>query len=197
VKLMLHDVTVPDAVRDAAVIAPTVVVPVRVAFEDSTTLPVPVDEVVPVPPLATTKVPVVTAAASTLLAANSTLRLDPLIWSAEAFTVPTVVVPERVALEDNTTLPVPVDEVVPVPPLATARVPDEMAAASTLLAANSTLRLDPLIWSAEALIVPAVVVPVRVALEDNTTLPVPVDEVVPVPPLATARVPAVAFPTSR
>jgi hypothetical protein len=50
--LELEDIT-PDAVIVAAVI-----VPVNVGLADKTLLPVPVEDVTPVPPLATGKVPV-------------------------------------------------------------------------------------------------------------------------------------------
>ena len=75
--------------------------------------------------------------------------------------------------------PDPEDVVTPVPPLRTARTPEVMSAADQLVftVAISTLLICGL--------------PERFGVVLNTTLPVPVFVVTPVPPRRTARVPAV------
>jgi len=93
-----------------------------------------------------------------------------------------VVEPVSVESADKTTLPVPVDVVVPVPPRVTASVPVAM------FEALRAVRDAPL-----PLKVPAVTVPVRVGPADKTTLPEPVDVVVPVPPRATTKTPLATF----
>lgn len=79
---------------------------------DRTTLPVPVDEVTPVPPFATGSVPV------TPVVSGSPVRL---------VATPDDGVPKTgvtsVGDVERTTLPVPVDDVTPVPPFATGNVP--------------------------------------------------------------------------
>jgi len=83
-----------------------------------------------------------------------------------------------VGLVDRTLLPEPVEVVTPVPPLATAKVP--VAFATGILV--------------QFVRVPEVGVPstgvTKVGEVERTTLPDPVEVVTPVPPLATARVPA-------
>ena len=81
---------------------------------------------------------------------------------------------------DNTTFPVPVDVVTPVPPLVTGKVPDTPEARGKPVAFVNTTALG----------VPKAGV-VKLGEDDNTTLPVPVDVVTPVPPLATATVPEI------
>lgn len=87
-------------------------VPVNVGDAESTLLPVPVEVVTPVPPLATGKVPVVPPS----IGKPVTLVSTPLAGVPKAGVT-------SVGLLDNTTLPVPVDVVTPVPPRATERVP--------------------------------------------------------------------------
>jgi len=78
--------------------------------------------VAPVPPLATGKVPV------EMLPAFKLVNPDP-----EPLNVPAVTVPERVGFVFKTTLPEPVLVVVPVPPLATSKVPVETLLAFKLV----------------------------------------------------------------
>jgi len=102
----------------------------------------------------------------------------------DAFKLATATVPVNVGLADKTTDPVPVDDVTPVPPFATAS--------------------SPVAWPIGRLVkdapepekVVAVTVPVNVGLADKTTDPLPVDDVTPVPPFATASSP-VAWPIGR
>jgi hypothetical protein len=78
-----------------------------------------------------------------------------------------VVRPAKVGLVDKTTEPVPVEEVTPVPPLATGRVPVTCEVRSTLASVPPSVRLPEL-----------VTVPVRVM---PLTVPVP-PTLVTVPP---------------
>jgi hypothetical protein len=84
----------------------------------------------------------------------------------------------KVGLVDSTFEPVPVDVVTPVPPFATANVP---------VAADIGM-LVQLVNTPDAGVPNAGVT--NVGLVDNTFEPEPVDVVTPVPPFATARVPA-------
>jgi hypothetical protein len=143
-------------------------VPVNVGLADKTVLPVPVLVVTPVPPLATGSVPV-----------TPVVKGSPV----QEVNVPDVGVPKTgvpsVGEVDNTTLPVPVDVVTPVPPLSTGSVP-----VTPVVSGRPVQEVN----------VPEVGVPrtgvVKVGDVDNTTLPLPVLVVTPVPPLATASVPA-------
>lgn len=83
-----------------------------VGLLDSTTAPDPVDDVTPVPPRATGSVPVVPPSIGRPVA----LVITPLAGVPSAGVT-------NVGLLDNTTLPVPVEAVTPVPPLATGSVP--------------------------------------------------------------------------
>lgn len=106
------ETAVPEVRTPTPVGVPLIIGLVIVGLEDSTTLPEPVEEVTPVPPLPTGRVPV-----------TPVVKGKP-----ETF----VIVPEdgvpsaglvSAGLVDNTTLPEPVDEVTPVPPLDTGKVP--------------------------------------------------------------------------
>ena len=92
----------------------------------------------------------------------------------------------NVGLVDNTLLPVPVLVVTPVPPLVTANVALSPAAVPVVFWLNVGHVNVPVLK------LPLVGVPnngvTNVGLVDNTTLPVPVLVVTPVPPLATANV---------
>jgi len=110
----------------------------------------------------------------------------PVTLTLPAAMLAAVVEPVSVESADKTTLPVPVAVEVPVPPRVTASVPVAMFEA--LRAVNGA----PL-----PLNMPAVTVPVRVGPADKTTLPEPVDVVVPVPPRATASVPVEMFAALR
>lgn len=139
----------------------------KVGLLDSTTLPEPVDAVTPVPPRATGSVPVV----------------PPAIGRPTVFAkLPDAGVPKAgvtsVGLLERTALPVPVDVVTPVPPRATERVPVVPATIGRPVALVNVTDAG----------VPSVGFD-NVGLLDNTTLPVPVEAVTPVPPLATGRVP--------
>ena len=81
---------------------------------------------------------------------------------------------------DNTTLPVPVDEVTPVPPLATGKVPDTPEARGKFVAFVNTTALG----------IPKAGV-VKVGDVDRTRFPDPVDDVTPVPPFETVTVPEI------
>jgi hypothetical protein len=124
-------------------------------------------EVVPVPPFAIGKVPV------TPVVSGSPVQL---VKVPEEGVPRTGVV--RVGLVDKTTLPVPVEVVTPVPPLATGKVP-----------VTPVVKGNPV----QLVKVPEEGVPktgvTSVGLVDNTVLPDPVEVVTPVPPLATGRVP--------
>jgi hypothetical protein len=167
----------------------------------NTTLPVPVLVVVPVPPCTTAKVPVVT------LAAFREFNAAPLPKNEVA-----VRVPEMVGAVLNTTLPDPVLVAVPVPPRATPKVPVVTLAAFKVVKpapdtpANRSEGSTPLITlAAFKSVSPAPLPEKKSALRVsemmgavfNTTLPVPVLVVVPVPPLATTRVPVVTFAAFR
>jgi hypothetical protein len=98
-----------------------------------------------------------------------------------------VAVPDNAGLAERTTDPVPVEDVVPVPPRATASVPDPALPMLRLV----TPEPSPVCVPEN---VPPVIVPVNVGLAERTTDPVPVEDVTPVPPRATARVPDPALP---
>lgn len=95
-----------------------------------------------------------------------------------------------VGLVDNTLLPDPVLAVTPVPPLATGSVPVTPVVKGKPVALVKTP--DAGVPSAGVTSVGLVNVGlVSVGLLASTTLPVPVDDVTPVPPRATVRVPVV------
>jgi hypothetical protein len=126
----------------------------------------------PVPPLATGKTPVVPASIGKLE------QLDRLPDDG----VPNAGEVKLGELE-RTTLPDPVEPVTPVPPLATGKVPVTPAVSDTI---GKLVQLDKL---------PDEGVPnageVRLGELERTTLPDPVLDVTPVPPLATDKVPVV------
>jgi hypothetical protein len=133
----------------------------------NTTLPEPVEEVTPVPPFATGRVPVTPVVIG---------RPVQLVSVPEAGVPKTGVT--KVGLVERTTLPDPVDVVTPVPPLATGRVP-----------------VTPVVIGrpVQLVNVPDVGVPktgvTSVGLVDKTLFPDPVDVVTPVPPFNTGKVP--------
>jgi hypothetical protein len=119
---------------------------------------------------------------------------------------------------DNTVLPAPVEVVVPVPPLETAKVPARVTAPEVAVEGVKPVvpALNELTPAAVALIwlmtyavvascvvfvptvaVGAVGVPVRSGLMERTVEPVPVEVVVPVPPRATDKVPVVPATIGR
>ena len=126
-------------------------------------------EVMPVPPLATDRVPVM-----------------PVVNGrpVQLVKVPELGVPRagvtNVGEFDSTTFVVPVLVVTPVPPLATGNVP-----VTPVVKGNPV----PLVNTTADGVPNAGVV--NTGLVDNTTLPVPVEVVTPVPPLATESVPVV------
>jgi hypothetical protein len=136
-------------------------------------------EVIPVPPLATGSVPV------TPVVRGSPVALVRV--AAEGVPRSGVV---RAGLVANTAAPLPVSSVKAAAKLAEDGVPKKVAT-------PAPRPLTPVeIGNPVALVrVPALGVPmsgvVRVGLEERTTEPVPVDEVTPVPPLATGRVPVI------
>jgi hypothetical protein len=89
----------------------------------------------------------------------------------------------KVGLSDNTTLPVPVEVVTPVPPFATGRVPVTPVDSGRPV----TLVITPLEGVPKTGVTN--VGDVNVGEADRTVLPVPVEVVTPVPPLATATMP--------
>jgi len=105
--------------------------------------------------------------------------------------VPPVIVPVNVGEALSTTFPVPVEVVVPVPPRTTASIPADTFPASRFVMP------DPAPVRVVAATVAAVTVPVSVGETLSTTLPVPVDVVVPVPPCTTGSTPAEIFPASN
>ena len=109
------------------------------------------------------------------------------MFVAEGNIVLDVIEPVKVGDADNTTLPVPVEVVTPVPPFATGSVP-------VIPVDNGK--------PVQLVKVPEVGVPnkgvTNVGLIDKTTLPVPVEVETPVPPLATFKVPPkVMFPVPK
>jgi hypothetical protein len=139
----------------------------KVGLVDKTLFPEPVELVTPVPPLATGSVPVTPAVRESPVALVNTTDVG----------VPSTGV-TSVGLVDKTLLPEPVEVVTPVPPLATGRVP-----------------VTPVVRGSPVVLVntPDVGVPnsgvTSVGLVESTVLPVPVEVVTPVPPLATGSVP--------
>ena len=139
----------------------------RVGEVERTLLPDPVDDVTPVPPLATGSVPV-----------TPVVRGNPVAFvSVAADGVPRFGV-TSVGLFDRTTFVVPVEEVTPVPPLATGSVP------VTPVVSGKPVRF---------VATPDDGVPragvTKVGEFDRTLFPEPVDVVTPVPPFATGNVP--------
>ena len=140
---------------------------VIVGLTASTTEPVPVAVVLPVPPLTIASVPV------TPVDSGKPVRF---------VATPDAGVPSKGAIRvgpvTSTSEPVPVEVVVPVPPFTTAKVP------VTPVDSGKPVRLVAM---------PDVGVPsngvTSVGLTLSTTLPLPVEEVTPVPPLATANKP--------
>ena len=105
--------TLPEVVMDAKV-----AVPDNAGLAERTTDPVPVEDVTPVPPRATARVP------DPAFPMFRDVTPEPSPVRVVALTVAAVTVPVNVGLAERTLLPVPVEVVVPVPPRATARVPD-------------------------------------------------------------------------
>jgi hypothetical protein len=134
---------------------------------ESTLLPLPVETVTPVPPLATARVPVTPEVSGK---------------PTQLVSVPDDGVPKagvtKTGEVESTLFPVPVEVDVPVPPLAAGRVP-----------VTPVERGKP----AQLVSVPEVGVPNRgvtsVGETESTLLPVPVEVDVPVPPFAAGRVP--------
>jgi hypothetical protein len=157
----------------------------RVGDVLNTLFPEPVEVVTPVPPLATGRVPVTCVARFTV-----PLR-PPVGYPVQLAKLPEVGVPRRgvtrVGDALRTTDPVPVEAVTPVPPLATGRVPVTCVVKLTV-----PLKLA-VVYPVQFVNTPDVGVPrrgvTRVGLVARTLAPEPVDEVTPVPPLATGRVP--------
>ena len=151
-----------------AEIVAAVNVPVSVGDADRTLLPVPVLVVTPVPPFATGKVPVTPVVRG---------RPVPLVSVTDVGVPRTGVT--SVGLVLRTVFPEPVLVVTPVPPLVTASVP-----------VTPVVKGRPV----TLVITPEVGVPSKgvtsVGLVLRTLLPEPVDVVTPVPPFATASVPA-------
>ena len=128
-----------------------------------------------------------------------------------------VTVPVNVGLTLNTTLPaVPVADVAPVPPLATSNMPvvtlpafsavnpnpfplitpvvvivlaPRLSAPLEVMAPQVTVLLDRILSAPLAVIAAHVIVPVNVGSVLKTMLPVPVNDVVPVPPRAVESMP--------
>jgi hypothetical protein len=199
---------------------------VRVGLVARTKLPEPVEDVVPVPPEATGSVPVVRTdvleAYTAPFAVNDARPVPPLPVASVPVTpvlsgrpeqlesVPLVGVPRTgvtsVGLEDRTTLPVPVEVVTPVPPLATGRaVPESVTAsvpelvigvpetdrnAGTVMATEVTVP-EPVVI--HEVFVPSVLstLPALVACAGRNALSAVFAVVAPVPPEAIGRVPVV------
>jgi hypothetical protein len=195
-----------------------------VGLLESTTEPVPVDDVTPVPPLATGRVPV------TWLVRLTFDRVPPSVKSPVEVTVPVRVMPLTVPVPPTlVTVPAPLPAPIAVRKEAASSEETVLSALKrgnvTALGLATVKRFAPsvvaprLVRAADAVVaavppraigrVPVVppsigrpVAFVRVALEgvpkagvtsvgllDRTTFPVPVEEVTPVPPLATGSVP--------
>jgi hypothetical protein len=150
---------------------------------ERTLAPVPVLAVAPVPPYNGFREPEVMAFALVVENGTPFCVNDPvkLILLAET-------VPLNVGFEERATEPVPVAVVVPVPPIATATIPLVMLVPFKLVSPDPLPVIKP-----DAVILEVVKVPVIVGFVDRTTEPVPVAILVPVPPLATARVPVMRF----
>ena len=176
---------VPVRLTDVAVGVASTGVPVKVGDADKTVLPVPVDVVVPVPPLLTPSVPVTPVVSGRPVAFVST----PAEGVPRAGVTRLALV--SVGAVDNTVLPEPVEVVVPVPPLLTPSVPVTPVASGRPVAFVK---------------IPAEGVPragvtrlalVSVGAVESTVLPLPVDVVVPVPPLLTPSVPVTPVVSGR
>ena len=178
VPVPLTEVTVPPELDDAIVIdpAPLVIVTLEPAVNVVRVKPDPLPisnapfagvVVKPVPPLATGSVPVTPVDRGSPVAFVSVAEVG----------VPRIGV-TRVGLVDKTTLPLPVEVVTPVPPLATGSVPVTPVDRGKPVALVSVAEVG----------VPRIGV-TRVGLVDSTLLPLPVEVVTPVPPLATGSVP--------
>jgi len=146
--------------------------PVSAGLIDSTLLPVPVDVVVPVPPFNTANVPVTPVDNGKLVALVSTP--DDGVPNAGDTNVGVVIV----GLVDNTSTPVPVAVVPPVPPFNTGNVPVTPVDNGKPVALVNTP--DAGVPSNGA---------VKVGPVANTNWPVPVAVVVPEPPLAIGNTP--------
>jgi hypothetical protein len=157
---------------------------------ESTTFPLPVDVVTPVPPDATAKVADKPAAVPVVFWLN--------VGNVQLAKLPLVGVPKigvtkvgvtSVGEVESTTFPLPVDVVTPVPPDATAKVADKPAAVPVVFWLNVGHVNVP------ELKFPLVGVPSKgvtnVGEVDSTTLPLPVDVVTPVPPFDAGIVDAI------
>jgi hypothetical protein len=137
---------------------------------ERTLLPLPVELVTPVPPLATGRVPVTPEVSGK---------------PVQLVSVPDDGVPKagvtKTGEVESTLLPLPVELVTPVPPFATGRVP------VTPVVSGKPVQLVS---------VPEVGVPkigvTSVGEVESTLLPLPVELVTPVPPFATGRVPEIS-----
>ena len=162
-----------------------VTVPRKIGAVLSTTLPRPVDDVTPVPPRATGKIP------KLKLSMPSPVRPAPLPTNALATTLPRSVTLLSVGPSEKTTFPIPVLEVVPVPPLDTPKIPVVLARLRFVNPApfpRKALAVIALATPSEPTTFPRIVMPERIGAVLSTTLPVPVDDVTPVPPCATSTI---------
>jgi len=163
---------VPARVVVPVVVMPAVTtVPVKVGDADNTTEPVPVEEVVPVPPLATANVPAKVRVP--LVVIGPPVNDSPVV---PPDTSTEVTVPEPPTVVQVGVAPAPA-EVSTCPDVPTAPLSANGDAVPTKVKVPVVERLA------------VATVPVNVGLADSTLLPVPVDEVTPVPPLVTASVP--------
>ena len=159
---------VPNVIFDAFNVVKPVPMPLNVplvivAALLNTSEPLPVDVVTPVPPLATFNVP------NVILVAFNVVKPVP-----TPLNVPLVIVAALL----NTSDPLPIDVVTPVPPRATSNVPLE------ILEAFNAVKPVPTPLNVPLVIVAALL---------NTSDPLPVDVVTPVPPRATFNVPNEIF----
>lgn len=162
----------PDrSIVPATVTLASVVVPVNVGDADRTTEPLPVEVVTPVPPLATASVPPRVNVPAPVIGPPETVR--PVV-PPDTSTDVTEPVPVTVAHVGVAPGPAEV-KTCPAVPALLFRVTGEDAPDSANVPATVTLEVDN--------------VPVSVGDADNTTEPVPVAVVTPVPPCATARIP--------
>ena len=215
-------VVVPLTVRSPLrVRAAAAIVPVKVGDAESTTLPVPVEVVTPVPPLATGNVPVTPVVNGNPVALVSVPEAGvpkaPPANNNAPVPLSSVTAAARLALEGvakNVAIPVP-RPLIPVDtgrPVALVSVP-EVGVPNAPLNRTGAPAEPVFTASAVAIPVPRPLIPVdtgrpvalvstaadgvpklgvvNTGLVDNTTLPEPVDVVTPVPPLATESVPVV------
>ena len=189
----------PFPLMFAAFTLAIVTIPRKTGDVLSTRRPDPVTVDTPVPPRATPRIPVVTFCASIFVSnAPFPMMVELELPNTPATRFPsTVTFPGKIGDVSNTTFPVPVFVDTPVPPLTSGRTPNALARLMLVNAApfpTNALAVTVLSIANVPKTFPATVIFLKMGAVFNTTLPLPVDVVTPVPPWSTCTMPLIGPP---